>query len=363
MIKKEEFIKRSNNIHNNYYDYSLIDYKNTHTKVKIICPNHGIFEQSPHTHLYSGCPSCAGLKKSTKEEFIKKANNIHNNKYDYSLVHYKNSATKIKIICPEHGIFVQSPNNHINKKQGCPKCIGRNKTVFEITNDLNKIHKNKYNYDFSNYKNKHSKIKITCPIHGIFNQLTYQHFNGVGCPKCAGCKKKTTEEFIVESNNIHNFKYDYSLVNYKSAHKKIKIICPEHGIFEQTPNSHLRGNKCMKCELNLSKGEFEITKYLKENNIIFIPQHTFINCKNIRCLPFDFYLSDYNMCIEFDGEQHFKTSKVWGGQEKLKLIQLRDQIKTDFCKNNNIKLVRIKYNENILDKLASYLNMYDVNSI
>jgi len=151
MITKEQFIKRSNKTHNNKYDYSLVKYKNTNTKVKITCPEHGVFEQSPHTHLYHGCSSCVGLKKLTKKEFIKKANKIHNNKYNYSLVEYKNTQTKVKIICPKHGSFEQTPNNHTTQKQGCPKCVGKYKTDNEIVEDFNHIHNNKYEYDLMNY--------------------------------------------------------------------------------------------------------------------------------------------------------------------------------------------------------------------
>ena len=355
MITKEKFIDRSNKTHKNKFDYSLVDYKNTSTKVKIICPKHGVFEQTPHSDLYRGCPSCSGLKKPTTEEFKIKAIKTHGYRYDYSLVDYHNSSTKVKIICTEHGLFEQSPNSHISQKHGCPKCSGQNKTAFEITENFNKVHNNKYTYDFSNYKNKHSKVSIICPEHGKFNQVAYQHLNGVGCPTCAGCKKKTTDEFIIEANKIHNFKYDYSLTIYKNSHKKVKIICPEHGIFEQTPNSHTRVRGCPHCITKTSKGENTIIDYFNEKNIKFIPQYKFEECKLERKLPFDFYLPDKNMCIEYDGEQHFKTSKAWGGEEKLKMTQLRDKIKTDFCINNNITLIRIKYDESILEKLQTIL--------
>lgn len=164
----------------------------------------------------------------------------------------------------------------------------------------------------------------------------------------------TTDEFINHSNKIHNNKYDYSLTKYKSAHKKVKIICPEHGEFEQTPNSHLRGNGCVKCKTNISKGEQKIIDWLKEHNIKYVPQHTFPDCKYKKLLPFDFYLPEYNMCIEYQGSQHYRISECWGGEEKLKLVQLRDKIKTNYCKDNNIKLLRIKYNENIVKKLNSH---------
>ena len=118
----DEFIIKSNLVHMNRYDYSLIDYKNAHTKIKIICKEHGIFEQEPRAHLHGyGCPQCSGNKRLTKEIFVNKSMIKHGNKYDYSLSNYKNNNTNVKIICKKHGIFEQIPFNHM-KGCGCPKC-------------------------------------------------------------------------------------------------------------------------------------------------------------------------------------------------------------------------------------------------
>ena len=119
---REEFIKEANNLHNNKYDYSNVDYTNSKTKVCIICPVHGKFFMTPSDHLRShGCPSCAGLKKYTTDEFVNKAKKIHNNRYDYSKVKYVNNHTKICIICPEHGEYYQTPHDHL-RGHGCPYC-------------------------------------------------------------------------------------------------------------------------------------------------------------------------------------------------------------------------------------------------
>ena len=125
----EQFIIDAKKIHNNKYDYSLVDYINNKSKVKIICPTHGEFEQIPYSHLSGkGCPKCKGdksriLNQSNTEEFLTKANLIHGAKFDYSLVDYKNARIKVKIICPIHGVFEQTPNNHLSRR-GCPKCKG-----------------------------------------------------------------------------------------------------------------------------------------------------------------------------------------------------------------------------------------------
>ena len=231
------------------------------------------------------------MKKLTIQEFINKAKIVHGDKYDYSLVEYLNSRTKVKIICPEHGIFEQKVNNHVNQRNGCPKCSGK---------------------------------------HSYNNQ-----------------------EFINKAKLIHGDKYDYSLVDYKNNYTKIKIICSEHGIFEQKPNSHLSKYGCPYCKE--SKGEKEIAKLLKINNIMFKRQYAFNNYRNIYSLPFDFYLNNYNTCIEYDGEQHYKPNSFFGGIDKFNYIQTNDKIKTKYCIDNGIKLFRIKYNDNIIDSINMIL--------
>lgn len=121
-ISKEEFISRASKIHENKYDYSLVEYEFAHDKVKIICPIHGIFEQSGSLHLQGqGCPKCANNQLLTTEEFIERANRVHNYLYDYSVTKYINNGTKLEIICKKHGSFWQTANDHISGG-GCPKC-------------------------------------------------------------------------------------------------------------------------------------------------------------------------------------------------------------------------------------------------
>jgi len=249
-LTNEIFIEKAKKIHNNKYDYSLVDYKNNDIKIKIICPNHGVFEQKPKKHLRGqGCFECNGNKKKTNEEFIDEANKIHINKYNYSLIEYNNNKTKIKIICSEHGIFEQAPINHLNGN-GCPKCVGKNKTNNDFIKKVKKFHGDKYDYSLVDYKNAKTKVKIICPIHGVFEQRPYSHMYN-GCPKCANNIKYTTEDFIKKAKKIHNNKYDYSLINYENNHTKVKIICFEHGVFKQIAKNHLSGNGCPKCANNI----------------------------------------------------------------------------------------------------------------
>lgn len=175
--------------------------------------------------------------------------------------------------------------------------------------------------------------------------------------------KKTTEQFIEQAEQIHGDKYDYSLVNYINNHTKIKIICKKHGIFEQSPDHHLLGNGCPLC--NNSSNESKVEKLLKEKKIKFEAQKRFLDCRDKRSLPFDFYLPDYNICIEYDGQQHFRPTdfgKCYShlteeAKQNFEIIKKHDKIKTDFCKNNGIYLLRISYKDNIIDKINSILEV------
>ena len=282
-------------------------------------------------------------KYKTTEEFTQKASENHNNKYDYSLTNYINAKTKVKIICPIHGEFEQIPRNHI-RGQHCQKCSGVYMDNNYFIEKSKLFHGDKYNYSLVNYTTQLKKIQIICPVHGMFEQKPKDHLLGKGCSKCSG-KNKTTDDLIKEFNEINNSKYDYSKVIYKDAKSKIKIICPNHGEFEQTPNAHLRGHGCPICRE--SKGEREIRNYLINNNLKFISQYKFLNCKNKKHLPFDFYLPDYNTCVEFNGEQHYKPVKYFGGINKFKEVQINDSIKLNYCKINNINLIIINDIENI----------------
>jgi hypothetical protein len=344
------FVDKANKKHNNKYNYKLVEYINASSPVKMICPIHGIFEQAPVSHLRGrGCPSCAGKNKTT-EQFISEADIIHNNKYDYSKTNYINATTPIIITCPIHGDFKQKPSSHL-LRYGCIVCGGnKNLTTDEFIEKANKIHNNRYNYFKVNYINSHKKIIITCPIHGDFEQKPNNHLNGANCPKCAKInfqKNKTLSQlnFIEKANKIHNNKYDYSKTNYISHKHKINVICPTHGKYSQLANSHLNGHGCPNC--NESKGELKIKEILKKKNVIFIFQKTFNDCRNEnnRKLKFDFYLPNKNILVEYDGRQHYEPIEYFGGIISHEKLVEYDKMKNQYAELNKIKLIRISYME------------------
>jgi hypothetical protein len=212
-LNAADFIRRAVEIHKGRYDYSKTEYFSAHGMVVIICPVHGSFVQKAYSHLQgTGCPKC-GHGKATRssytwQNFTDEAKEIHGDKYDYSIVQdIANKENKVQILCPEHGVFWQSPHHHIKLRQGCPVC---------------------------------------------------------GIAKSSVSGTLTTEQFILRAKEIHGGKYDYSKTVYIGSKKKVQIICPRHGVFEQLPVCHIdQGQGCPRCTHRTSKWENDIIEFIK----------------------------------------------------------------------------------------------------
>lgn len=277
----EEFIERAKAVHGDKYDYSRVNYVDRNkTKVEIICPAHGSFWQLPGNHLAGkGCLKCSGRYQPTTEEFIERANQIHNSKYDYSKVDYKNAKTKVEIICPEHGSFWQTPYCHTVREQGCPICA-RFKTLEDYLPLFKEAHGEKYDYSESHLFQRNGKtfININCPQHGEYVQRVDQHIAGKGCPACSKSKGENYTQFVLIKNGI----------------------------------------------------QFETEKSF-EGLVGY----------NEGLLRFDFYLPAFNAVIEYNGKQHSSPDEFFGGEEKLKERQFNDHQKEIWCQSHGIKLIVI----------------------
>lgn len=192
------------------------------------------------------------MKRLTTKDFIERSIKIHGDKYDYSKSIYKNQRSKLIVICKTHGEILQNPSTHM-MGYGCPKCaciemgISKRMKINEFIILSTKIHGNIYEYTKSKYNGQSKKITITCKKHGDFSVLPQNHIrHGLGCNRCNN-RIDSTEKFVEKSKFVHNDKYDYSLTRYESTDFKVKIICKYHGVFEQTPHSHLNGRGCPKC--------------------------------------------------------------------------------------------------------------------
>jgi hypothetical protein len=188
-----EFVEKARKVHGDLYDYSSVDYKLTGIKVSIICKQHGAFQQHPHNHLTgAGCKKCTlqkspEYKRNCADKFIKEAQQIYGDLFDYSQTIYTHSQSKISVICKQHGAFEQSPVNHLAGR-GCRQCTEDKQLKSRkqrFLDEAKHTHGDFYNYEFVNYKNNRIPVNIVCPDHGDFEQAPDNHINGANCPTCS----------------------------------------------------------------------------------------------------------------------------------------------------------------------------------
>ena len=339
-VTTSEFIQRAKNIYGDKYDYSKTVYKTANEKLTVTCPIHGDFKQLPGNFLDNhGCPKCgresgADKRRLTTEDFIQKAKEVHGDKYDYSKVTYgKTCMDPITITCPVHGDFLQKPINHL-VGHGCPECSKEiqsqsNKlTTEEFIKKAKEIHGDKYKYDKSEYVSTHSKIIITCPIHGDFLQQPNIHLTNHGCPECAKevTRKKlsyTKEEFIQRAIEVHGDKYNYDKVDYHGVMTEVIITCPAHGDFLQKPGNHLMGSGCPNCKESI--GEKDVRLLLEKHGIEFSKDKFY--CESTRS-SIDFKIPELNLFIEVQGVQHL----MWVPMFQRTINQFYSQVQRDIDK-------------------------------
>lgn len=303
-------------------------------------------------------------KKITQEEFLSGVTRIHGNNIDFSKSIYINDATKVICKCKKCGKTWWVTPNNLKHGKGCPNCSHKSKkyTLDEWFEIAKKVHHNKYDLSLvDEYHSRNQKMKIIChntftngKEHGIFNISSNSFLQGRGCPHCAikvikEKQKKPLVNFILESRRVHNDKYDYSKVEYVNAHTKVCIICPIHGEFWQTPHKHINGKHgCPIC--NESKLEKEIAQFFSKNNIKYNQGHHF---EWLGLQHLDFYLPEYSVAIECQGDQHYipKSFNCDKSNETLTKNffqqQERDSRKKKLCEENGIKLIYFTHYGNV----------------
>lgn len=349
MYTQEEIINKFKIVHGDKYDYSKVIYTKMVNNVVIICPKHGEFIQTPHSHLKGqGCPKCGNIKRAinktyTTDIFCKKAKKIYGDEYDYSEVKYVNSKTPICIICPEHGKFFVKPSEFLNNKRICPECSKNNMKKLlthsqnEFIDNARKIHGNKYDYSKVNYINNRTKVCIICPKHGEFWQIPYVHLKPCDCPKCAELSRRLkqtndTKSFINKAILMHKDKYLYTKTVYNGYNNKVIITCPKHGDFEQIASYHLSGNGCPECAKNESIAENELFLFIESllpNEKIYKHYRKLLANNN----ELDVYIPSHKIAFEFDGLYwHNEINKPDKSYHLNKTIE---------CEKNNIRLIHI----------------------
>lgn len=295
---------------------------------------------------------------------------------------YKNSSSKLSIKCKCGNEFQVDFNTFKKGQQQCKECgmklrgekrrkqsggkheyysIEKVSKIINSYSDIKLISK-EYNGCFE-------KLELKCSCGNHFNQpfnriiQKIKNNKSLMCPKCS--KKNVDKGFRYTEDEINRKifeKYGYQKFsicdydNYTNTHDKNLYIHNKCGniFYSNLTNLLYCERLCPNCESNHSKGVYRIISYLNDNNIEFELEKTFDDCKHERKLSFDFYLPDYNCCIEYDGEQHFRPTKLYGGEEGLKKVKVRDEIKNIYCESNDIPLLRIKFNEN--DNINNIIN-------
>lgn len=339
------FLKKAGDTHGDLYDYSRVVYRGAHTKVEILCREHGSFEQTPASHYAgNGCPRCgdqrsAAAKFKERDEIIARARAAHGDRYDYSDLVYTGINNEITVICPVHGGFRQSASSHC-RGHGCPQCGAESSNDAKRIDPLvflrraRQVHGHRYNYRGSHYVSNDTKLDIVCPEHGAFSQTPSSHLSGAGCPACgyasaAAKNRQTAEEFISRAMSVHGSRYDYSLVDYSLARSPVVIVCPDHGPFEQTPSHHLRGSECPKCHAVTSRAEDDLFAFVSN----LAPDAERSNRKIIRPKELDIYVPSRNLAIEYCGL--FWHSEYKGKGKDYHLA------KHEACESKGIRLVTI----------------------
>ena len=288
----DNFVHRASERHANRFDYSISRWIGVTKPIEVICRQHGPCVTTPKSHLANpsgGCPRCReerirNARRLTTDQFVRRAREVHGERYDYHLVQYTGTKVPVVIVCREHGPFRMKPCRHLSGR-GCRKCIFR---------------------------------------------------------KLGKERRLPFWEFVERVVNTHGAnRYDYELKDFVNLHSKIPIHCPKHGRFVQSLANHLKGTGCPHCIQ--SAGEQRIRETLQMLGVAFAEQASFPECRDQRQLRFDFYVPGQRLLIEFDGRQHYDNSELWGGAEKLAQIQRRDAIKNRFAEREGYRLLRIPF--------------------
>lgn len=343
-------------------DIEVVDkYVDAATAINHRCKKHNVLWKClPDNILHGhGCYECGKEKigdknRKTYEQYIKEVSIVNPN-IDV-LEEYIDTDTPILHKCKidEH-IWLARPSNILHGK-GCPRCAGN----LQLTNEEYIARLKEANPNIlplAEYVSANTPILHQCLIDGyIWETTPYCALQG-GCPKCAGNIKKTHSEYVLELS-IKN-PYIEAIGRYINSKTPILHRCKIDGYeWKIAPSNVLCGQGCPQCQE--SNGERQIRYWLEKHNCLYIYQKTFAECKHKKALPFDFYLPDLNVLIEYDGQQHFKPIDFAGkgeewAVEQLKITQHRDEIKNQYCANNNIKLLRIPYFKNIEEELEKFL--------
>lgn len=356
----EQYIKDFERINKNIEIIGT--YIDSHTPILFRCKIDGYeWYAAPSNILFGkGCPKCAGNIKKTHEQYL---DEVFLANPDIEVIEkYINANTPILHRCKKHNVEWNASPTSVLQGKGCYMC------GYEKISDKFRKTKEQYIIELSTknpnieilgeYFNNNTPTLHRCLIHNVEWMASPSNvLLGGGCRECRsekiGDKLRKSHEKYVEELKLINLNI-VVIDEYVGAHLPILHRCLVDGYeWEITPHSILLGHGCPKC--CESKGEKKVGQWLNDHKIQYISQKKFDDCKDKYSLPFDFYLPEFNCCVEYDGKQHFEAIEWFGGQKSLEYTQKHDAIKNKYCKDNNIKLLRIPYFKNIEEELNNFL--------
>lgn len=337
-------------------------YIDARTKIKHRCLIHDTYWDIAPTNALkgNGCSEChkeriGKRKQKTHEQYIEEVYNVNPN--IIVMEEYVNAKTPILHKCIAHNIEWKPYPEVVLRGGGCSECWKEKlhnthcRTHEQYIAELSLANPNVI--AIGTYIDAITPILHKCLI-DEYEWFTIPNslLQGYGCPKCARNLQLTTQEYIERLHNINQ--NIVPLEDYKTAKTKILHRCLIDGYeWMVEPSSTLQGCGCPKC--NESKGEKFVGQWLNSHNVQYVSQKKFDDCKDKYLLPFDFYLPEYNCCIEYDGIQHFESIEFFGGKKSFEYILKHDKIKNEYCLNNDIRLLRIPYFKNIEEELNNFL--------
>lgn len=332
----KSFLAKSLSKWGDRWDYSKTNYVNNYEKVTITCRDHGDFLQTPRRHYEGvvGCPRCSGRYK-TLEDFVYEATKVWEDRWDYSMVSFKNQEEKVSIVCKEHGEFKQSPYYHLKGFVGCSKCSNKISDTEEFIDRAKNVwSEDLWDYSKAEFKNLHSKISVVCRRHGrVVQQIASSHLKGRNpCPECTNRFFRNTEDFISDASRVWGDRWDYSNTEFKKIKGAVSITCRDHGEFTQLADNHLRGFiGCRPCSsVGESAGESEVKEFLLS---IGVPtERKYVKSSDGKRYEIDMYSEKYRVGVEYNGVYWHSEARV---PSDLHLT------KTVLARRNGIRLVHV----------------------
>lgn len=355
----EQYVSEVSNINPNI---EVIEkYIGANIPIKHLCKEHNIIWNAYPTNILRGhgCPYCAGNIKKSHDQYVYEVSKI--NPFIEVVEQYINARTPIMHRCKIDGHEWSVAPYVILRGDGCPKCAGNaKKTHDEYVKEVSIVNSNIE--VIGQYINANTPILHRCKIDGYIWYATPANILfGCGCPECkkrilSNIFKKSHKQYVEEVASINS---DIEVLEqYINSHTPILHRCKQDGyMWKIAPSNVLSGQGCPCCQE--SQGERQIRQWLEKNNIAYIYQNPFDDCRDKKILPFDFYLPEHNICIEFDGRQHFEPvdfagkGNEWAEEQFIK-TKKHDEIKTKYCKDNNIHLLRIPYFKNVEEELNNF---------